>query len=105
MEVLLYYIVTLPNMGMGTGIFAPVHKITKATGLAGQSGTLPKRSSFRLSDVAGRKKDSPTSTLERNKASMSDIEVSFLLFVARLQGDIFPRPAQQGGPGGPWPTQ
>ncbi|XP_065890295.1 CAP-Gly domain-containing linker protein 3-like isoform X2 [Dysidea avara] len=57
------------------GIFAPVHKITKATGLAGQSGTLPKRSSFRLSDVAGRKKDSPTSTLERNKASMSDIEV------------------------------
>jgi len=71
------YIVTLPYMGF-VGIFAPVHKITKATSTAGQSGTLPKRASLRLSDAAGKKRDSPTNTLERKKAAtatVTDVEV------------------------------
>ena len=60
-------------MYFSTGIFAPVHKISKVNNSNGNSqAVVGKKPVKQLSE---RKRDSPTNTLERNKTSLTDVQV------------------------------
>ena len=60
-------------MYFSTGIFAPVHKISKVNNNNGNSqAVVGKKPVKQLSE---RKRDSPTNTLERNKTSLTDVQV------------------------------
>ena len=56
---------------LSTGIFAPVHKISKAN--VTSSPAVVRKSVRQISEV---KKDSPTNTLERSKSTLTDVQVS-----------------------------
>ena len=60
-------------MYFSTGIFAPVHKISKVNNSNGNSqAVVGKKPVKQLNE---RKRDSPTNTLERNKTSLTDVQV------------------------------
>ena len=61
-------------MYFSAGIFAPVHKISKAAD--NSDGNSPAGVGKKpVKQLNERKRDSPTNTLERNKTSLTDVQV------------------------------
>ena len=60
-------------MYFSAGIFAPVHNISKVNNSNGNSqAVVVKKPVKQLNE---RKRDSPTNTLEKNKTSLTDVQV------------------------------